>query len=103
MLITAIFELFRRNALGYSAFGLYGTFFMATSIYTFGQVRGWFFLPSPKGQQAAAALVGIASFIFMASSAAICVLLVRTLPTISNEYSQFTIGFCLIGQVFCVT
>lgn len=76
MLLAATMELFRRNSLGFNSFALYGLFFTAYAVYNFGVLRGWFFLPTIKGQQALAALMGIASFIFMVASAAICLVLV---------------------------
>lgn len=75
MYVTAIFELVRRNSLGYAAFGAYGTFFISVGIYGICQAQGIFFLPNPKGQQALTSLFGIASLVFCLVSAAICALL----------------------------
>lgn len=75
MFVTAILELVRRNALGYAAFGAYGSFFIAVGVHGMCEASGLFFLASVKGQQALTALFGIASFVFLCVSLAICVLL----------------------------
>lgn len=75
MYVTAILELFRRNSLGYTAFGCYGTFFISVGVFGILQAQGVFFLISIKGQQALTALFGIASIVFCLVSVAICILL----------------------------
>ena len=93
MVITAILELLRRNALGYAAFGLYGTFFISVGVFGLYQAQGIFFLPVPEGQQAITALMGIASFIFMCVSAAICLLLPIAFLMLTIMFFLLSAGF----------
>ncbi|KAL6785674.1 Uncharacterized protein F751_3713 [Auxenochlorella protothecoides] len=93
MYVTAILELVRRNALGYSAFGAYGTFFIAVGVHGMCEASGLFFLPAPKGQQALTALFGIVSLVFAAVSVAICLLLPIAFVMLAVLFFTLSAGF----------
>ncbi|KDD75767.1 hypothetical protein H632_c507p1 [Helicosporidium sp. ATCC 50920] len=75
LLLTAFFEILRRNALGFTAFAIYGTFWLTVGGYGLMQAMGYAFLPTVKGQECMAVLMGILSVIFGVLSIAICLAL----------------------------
>lgn len=93
MVITAFLEILRRNSLGFAAFGTYGTFFISVGVFGLYQAQGTFFLPVVEGQQAVTALLGIASFIFMIVSAAICLLLPVAFLMLTIMFFLLSAGF----------
>lgn len=92
MLMVSFFEVLRRNVLGFTAFGIYGAFWLTVGGYGLGQAQGLFFLPNPHGQQALVSLMGIVSFFFMFLSAAICVALPVTFLFLTVMFFMLAAG-----------
>ncbi|GAB4815398.1 hypothetical protein N2152v2_002444 [Parachlorella kessleri] len=75
MILVALLEVVRRNALGTAAFGTFGSFWLSAGLYSILQAQGVFFLQAKHGMQAIFALFGIAAISFMVISVAICLAL----------------------------